>query len=111
VTVPCGTTSVPYLVNIAPAMTASSAYTLTFQSAGAGIVTFSANNWRNFYHVQTGANCGTCALVLPSVPSGFLTGVQLTADVAAEDCPSGGVTITGFTLQVGPAHTIREDTH
>ena len=104
VTVPCGTTAVPYLVNTSPALIASSAYTLTFQSSGAGTLTFSANNWRTFYYTQAPANCGTCTLVLPSVPSGGITGVQLTLDVAAEDCPSGGVTVSNFALQVGPAH-------
>ena len=106
VTVPCGAITVPFSIYRLP-ITSNSAFTMTFQSSGPpeSLVTFTAQNFQpnGFYWTRTAGNCGTCTLVLPSVPASR-EGVQLAVDVYGGDCPGAGVTITNFSLQVGPAH-------
>lgn len=104
VVVPCGVTQVVYTQNVLPASTTSHSLTLTFQSSGAGYVTFTANNWQDFYYTQAPANCGSCSLTLPNVPSTRYGTVQVALDVHSDSCPSAGVTVTNFSLQIGSAH-------
>lgn len=105
VTVPCGVTSVPYSVYSMP-ITHTETLTLTFQSSGDGLITFTANNFNAFYSASLPASCGpSCTLVLHDVhpwPRMRSPRLQLALDAASAPCPSPGISISNFVLQVGP---------
>ncbi len=104
VNVPCGFTQLPFFVYDMP-HEASVNMTMTFQSSGAGLVTFTAQTWQpgGFYSARTTAACGTCTLVLHNVQIAPTDRMQVAVDASADACPSSGIDIGNFNLQVGPA--------
>ena len=106
VTIACGISQVPYSVYSMP-INQTETFTLTFNASGDGLITFVVNNYTTSYWARTDGSCGNCTLVVPNVQPGAIHTVQIGVTTAAAACPSGGLTVSNFVLQVNPSSASR----
>lgn len=103
ITVPCGVSAAPYSVYSMP-ITQTETLALSFDAQGPGLVTFEVNNFEGSYWARTLGNTRMHnTLTVANVPPGAAGILQLSATVAAADCPSSGMTVGNFVLTVSPS--------
>jgi hypothetical protein len=111
VAIPCGNSVVPFSVYRLP-FQGPATFTLTFTASGEGLITFVVNNYQTSYWARTDASCGAgCSLVLPSVMPFRTDTVQVSATAAAANCPSSGMTVANFVLQISPSSPLTKPVH
>jgi hypothetical protein len=102
INIPCGVSEVPYSVYSMP-ITQTEALSLAFDAQGPGLVTFVVNNFQTSYWARTLGNTRLHnTLRVANVTPGTLGVLQLSATVAADNCPSGGMVVGSFVLTVSP---------